>query len=450
MKKPNYLISILIFLFSFQNISSIEEGHFLHFDLKKDCPNPRISPLGILISLSESEETSYENTLSKEERTSYEEMIQLKRSFSSAANYIPQNFTPEKESYWEQLNHLLIIFIIIAIFPLIFILFYFLMRFVFKKCAGPKKIKHVTKVYRNFTWIIMIVFSVLTLVLFSVVLAMSEKVRENANNSFDFAVKTIQKTTDSIQIINDAINNLRKYNLSNPIPTEEYMKNFGENIDKYINDTKNRTQQILDDENKRRYITLSIYITYLLVVFLAYLFFFIKKEIPELIISIILFFAIPGLLILEGYNSKFFFYYCDICDSVNSALYSNQFPVSGQSLGFYYNCFPTNTKAALYNIRYKLYENLNDNKNIIEIYNNVIRDAFNPLFNCEIVNNVLPNIEREFCKNSLDYMYSIITLLTWISLSCLGVAIGSRKLQVLIWKKNMEFEEMIENKEAIF
>ena len=79
-----------------------------------------------------------------------------------------------------------------------------------------------------------------------------------------------------------------------------------------------------------------------------------------------------------------------------------------------------------------------------------MKDAFDPLFNCEIVNNVLPNIEREFCKNSLNYMYSIITLLTWILLSGLGVSIGSRRLQVLIWKKKMEIEEMIENKEVIF
>ena len=67
-----------------------------------------------------------------------------------------------------------------------------------------------------------------------------------------------------------------------------------------------------------------------------------------------------------------------------------------------------------------------------------------------MVNNVLPNIEREFCKDSLEHMYSIVTLLPWILLSGLCVAIGSRRLQVLIWKKKMEIEEMIENKEAIF
>ena len=182
----------------------------------------------------------------------------------------------------------------------------------------------------------------------------------------------------------------------------------------------------------------------------AYVFFFIKKEMLELAVSIILFFAIPGLLILEGFNAKFFFYYGDLCDSVNSALYSNQFPVADQSLGYYYNCFPTNTKASLYNLRYRLYENLNDNKSLISKYENVTQDTFDRLFNCEIVNSVLPKIERDFCKDSLNLMYSIISLMTWILLSGLAVAIGSRRIQVLIWKKKMEIEEMIENKEAIF
>ena len=40
--------------------------------------------------------------------------------------------------------------------------------------------------------------------------------------------------------------------------------------------------------------------------------------------------------------------------------------------------------------------------------------------------------------------------MAWIILIGIAVAIGSRRLQVLIWKKKKEIEEMIENKEAIF
>lgn len=447
-KTPNFILITLILL-SFPNILA-KDNNFLHFDLKNDCPNPKISSLGILISLSESDDSSYENTLTPEERESYEEIIQLKRSFSSTMSYIPQSFSPEKEKYWEELDYLLLVFVIIAMFPIVFIVFYLFMRFVLKKCTGPRKLKQVTKNYRNITWAIVIVSSLGTIVLFSIVLGKSRSVSDNVNNAFNFAVETISKSDNAFTEINKAVIFFNESNPVYPLPTTDYMTAFKNDINKYIENTKQRTQQILDDESKRGSINSAIYAVYFIVIFAAYLFFFNKMEILELLVSIILFFAVPGLLILEGYNAKFFFYYSDICDSVHGALYSNEFPVADQSLGYYYNCFPTNTKASLYNIRYRLYENLNDNQTLIYEYNNVTENTFDRFFNCEIVNSVLPKIERDFCKESLDYMYSIVSLLTWTLLTGLALAIGSRRLQVLIWKKKMEIEEMIENKEAIF
>ena len=447
-KTPNFIL-ITFILLSFPNILA-KDNNFLHFDLKNDCPNPKISSLGILISLSESDDSSYENTLTPEERESYEEIIQLKRSFSSTMSYIPQSFSPEKEKYWEELDYLLLVFVIIAMFPIVFIVFYLFMRFVLKKCTGPRKLKQVTKNYRNITWAIVIVSSLGTIVLFSIVLGKSRSVSDNVNNAFNFAVETISKSDNAFTEINKAVIFFNESNPVYPLPTTDYMTAFKNDINKYIENTKQRTQQILDDESKRGSINSAIYAVYFIVIFAAYLFFFNKMEILELLVSIILFFAVPGLLILEGYNAKFFFYYSDICDSVHGALYSNEFPVADQSLGYYYNCFPTNTKASLYNIRYRLYENLNDNQTLIYEYNNVTENTFDRFFNCEIVNSVLPKIERDFCKESLDYMYSIVSLLTWTLLTGLALAIGSRRLQVLIWKKKMEIEEMIENKEAIF
>ena len=442
------LILLFLYLVNIPFITTKE--NFLQFDLKKDCPNPPISSLGILVSLTETEDSTYENTLSPEERKAYEDIIDLKRSFSSTMSYIPQSFAPEKEEYWEKLEYLLVIFIIIAAFPAAFIIFYLFVRFVLHKCTGPKKIKQVTKMYRNMTWFIMIVASLITIILFSIVLGRSIQVKNYANTSFNFAVESIKNSENVFDKINDTVKEFKNSSNTYPLPTNEYMEEFQKEIKQYNSVTKERTNQILNDEKKRSDITLAIYIVYLLVICSAYLIFFLKREKYELFISIILFFYVPGLLILEGFNAKYFFFYSDMCDSVNSALYSNEFPVADQSLGYYYNCFPTNTKAMLYNIRYKLYQNLNDDEEIINSYKILSEETLDKLFNCEMVNNVLPNIEREFCKDSLEHMYSIVTLLPWILLSGLCVAIGSRRLQVLIWKKKMEIEEMIENKEAIF
>ena len=442
------LILLFLYLVNIPFITTKE--NFLQFDLKKDCPNPPISSLGILVSLTETEDSTYENTLSPEERKAYEDIVDLKRSFSSTMSYIPQSFAPEKEEYWEKLEYLLVIFIIIAAFPAAFIIFYLFVRFVLHKCTGPKKIKQVTKMYRNMTWFIMIVASLITIILFSIVLGRSIQVKNYANTSFNFAVESIKNSENVFDKINDTVKVFKNSSNTYPLPTNEYMEEFQKEIKQYNSVTKERTNQILNDEKKRSDITLAIYIVYLLVICSAYLIFFLKREKYELFISIILFFSVPGLLILEGFNAKYFFFYSDMCDSVNSALYSNEFPVADQSLGYYYNCFPTNTKAILYNIRYKLYQNLNDDEEIINSYKKLTEETLDKLFNCEMVNNVLPNIEREFCKDSLEHMYSIVTLLPWILLSGLCVAIGSRRLQVLIWKKKMEIEEMIENKEAIF
>ena len=165
-KSLSTFIFLIFFISLFQNILT-KDTNFLHFEQKSDCPNTKISSLGILISLSESEESSYETTLTEEERKAYEDIIFLKRSFSSTLSVVPQSFSPEKESYWKGLDNLMLIFIIIAIFPIVFILFYLIMRFACKKCVGPNKIKYVTKGYRNLTWAVMIIFSIATLTLFS-------------------------------------------------------------------------------------------------------------------------------------------------------------------------------------------------------------------------------------------------------------------------------------------
>ena len=73
--------------------------------------------------------------------------------------------------------------------------------------------------------------------------------------------------------------------------------------------------------------------------------------------------------------------------------------------------------------------------------------TFEKLFACTIVNDVIPTIEADFCKESLNNMYTLIEIMTWLILTSFGVALGSRRLQVLIWKKRNEIESMMQNQE---
>ena len=434
--KVCFLLSILLIQTSNQN--------FLQFDTKTKCPKLPLTSFGILISLAESDDSKYEKTLSEKERESYENIVELKRSFASTMTYIPQSFKPETNDYWDSLNILLIIFIVLAIFPTLFIIFYLIVRFICRKCTGPKKLSEVNKIYRNLTWLVMLVSTIISAILFAVVLIKSIAVGKNISIAFDYAVEKIAESDKAYPEIEKVVNDFRSKHLA--VPTKKYMEHFKENILTYIKNTKERTQQILDDESKRTKITAFVFTGFYFLIILAFLFFFLKTEKLECIVSIFLFFCVPSILVLEGYNAKFFFYYGDLCDSVNGALYKNEFPVADQALGYYYNCFNTETKAAIYNIRYKIYEQSNGNQTYIDFNT----ETFKPLYKCEIVSKVLPRIEADFCKESLDHMYTIITLITWIVLASLGVAIGSRRLQVLIWKKKKEIESMMANQEVLY
>lgn len=441
--KLTFILSLLLIQNTNQN--------FLQFDIKHNCPNVPLSPLGVLISLASSDDAFYKSTLTQEEREPYEEILSLKRSFATTMSYIPQSFAPEKEEYWDALTYLVVIFVIIALFPTIFVIFYLIMRFVLRKCVGPRKVSEVNKMYRNITWFIMIISTLVTVILFCIVLVKSIKTGNNIETTFNYANEIIAQSDNYYPKIKEAVDIFKEGGYG--VPSDDFMEVFRQNIEIYIQNTKDRTRQILDDDKARTVTTAVLFAIYMLLVALAYLFFFLKIEIMECIVSVILFFALPGLLILEGYNAKFFFNYSDLCDSVHGALYHDEFPVADQSLGYYYNCFPLNTKSPIFNIRYRLYEDslsMKENNTYKTTYEDLEQTTFKKLLDCEIVSSVIPKIESDFCKDSLDYMYDIVTLMTWIVLFSLGVAIGARRLQVLIWKRRNEIESMLQNQEVLY
>ena len=439
-----------MFFFISLILIQVTNQNFLQFNTKTNCPKAPMSSLGLLISLAEVDGYNYESQLTDAERQSYLEIVYLKRSFSSTMTYIPQSFTPEREEYWNKLNFLVTIFIIIAIFPVIFIIFYIIVRFVFKKCTGPRKVSQVNKIYRNITWAIMLVSTLVVVILFFIVLVKSVKVGNSIRNTFDFAVEAISQSENTYSEVSEKVTYFK--GKGGNLPSDAFMARFKTNIELYISNTKTRTQQILDDESGRTTFTIFAFVAYYALIILAFLFFFCRLEKAECLVSTILFFGVPALFVLEGYNAKFFFFYGDLCDSVSGALYENQYPVADQSLGYYYNCFNTETKASLYNIRYRLYEITQKTNSTADQaqYDKLDKDTLKKLFDCDIVTKVIPKIESEFCKESLDNMYTLLLLMTWIVLFSLGVAIGSRRLQVLIWKKRNEIESMIQNQEILY
>ena len=446
--KPKTLILLYITI-----LPLITPSKFLqHITKKNICPKIPLTKLALLIALSEDDEPLFESSLTESERAPYEEKVQLKRGFAQTMSYVPQSFSPEKNSYWSDLRFLVIIFILIAIIPTTCIIVYIILRFICHKCTGPEKISKVNKNYRNFTWAMMIISSIAVTVLFAIILGKSVIVHNGMVNAFEPALKEIKKSENLFDKINNVVKIFRNENLN--VPDENYMNELKNTIENYIKNTKERTQQIINDEASRENNMIILFIIINIFTILSYLFFFFKFEKTEKILAIIMLFFVPFMICIEGYNAKFFFYYGDICDTVNGALYANEIPVADQALGYYYNCFPLKTKAQLYELRYKLYDATynyaEDKEEIVNNYESLNTETLEPVFNCEMVSTVIPLIEKEFCKDGLGEMYNVLLLLTWLLLALTVEAIGTRRLEVLIWKRRMEIESMMQNQEVLF
>ena len=438
-----YIIIILL------NLNSIYCKNLL-------CPNNHLINVGLKtpkgISLITINEKKYQSKLTQEEREKYEEEIDLKRSFSATIDKVYDSFCPEKDDYWDGLNYITLIFFFISLIPIVIILIYFILRFLCNKCSGPRKITDITRFKRNCTWIVLILSTIVVFILFTIILVYSVKINNDVNTTFDRASELINNNAYLYTKISETIEAFKNLKLNTP--DNELMNSFKSNMDKYVETTNEHTDKIKTDDNHRNLTIILLYVYYLIAIILSYLFFFLKWKLAEGILFILLLFTVPAMFVVDGYNFKFFFFYSDLCGAINGALYSKEFPVAGQSLGYYYNCFDRETRAQLYAIRFTLYNSaissINNQEEAMDKYNKLNNEVLYSQFNCELVTEIVPKIENEFCKDNLWRVNEIFTLMIWLISFTFIMAIGVRMAENLIWKKKVEIENMIENLEQIY
>ena len=442
----------LPFLFLYNFLLNINE-----INAKNLCPNAPLINIGYItnndISLIAINDKKYKSNITNEERINYEKMIDLKQSFTASLDSVSFTFTPEKQSYWNGLNHIIYVFFIISLFPIAIIIIYLLLRFLFKKCSGPTKESDITRFYRNSTWVLMILTTITLFILFTIILSDSIKINNAVEETFDRASELIETKDNIYQEITKTIAYYKKLDLTTP--EESLMNSFKSHIENYIYIVKEHTNEIKTNDNNRNVAVILLYVYYLIVMILPYIFFFFKLKIYEGILFILLLFTIPAMIIFEGYIFKYFFFYSDLCGTINGALYSNEFPVAGQSLGYYYNCYDRQTKAELYGIRFVLYKSAMESiseyhQKAIEKYHFLNNNILMPQLNCEIVTEIVPKIENDFCKDNLIRLYDIIKLMNWLLIGTFLFAVSARRLENLIWKKKLEIESMIENLEQLY
>lgn len=266
------------------------------------------------------------------------------------------------------------------------------------------------------------------------------------------SVDQIKTTEDMIAPLESLIQEVKS---EKDVPTQfddGLLQKFKDNIDAYVIGAKDRTNEAIRSENLRNTTTILIFVGYLLIIILTLLSFFFKWQIVLMLLSILILFSIPAMCVFDGYTARFYFYYSDLCGKVHSAMYENEFPVANQGLGYYINCLERQTKAQLYSINYQL-NNASlstQNNELKEKIANAQETLINPLLQCNNVYTVVTKIESDFCYKGMNWINSIVSLLTWVFIAILVLAIGVDRLEILVWKKKTEIDSMIENLEAIY
>lgn len=271
-------------------------------------------------------------------------------------------------------------------------------------------------------------------------------------NSLNSSMEQIKTTEDMISPLSSAIEAIKNDKTTTVKIDDELFTQFKNGIDNYVTIANNRTNEAISSENMRNTATILIFTAYLIVIVLVFLSFFMKWQSVLALLAILVLFSISGMLVFEGYITKYYFYYSDMCGKVYTSMYENEFPVANQGIGYYINCLERQTKSQLYTINYQMeqvYQSSTD-KTVKETIKKVQEDNLNSLLECVNVYKVIPEIEGNFCHMGMSWINSIISLLTWVLLILLIFAISINRLEILVWKKKTEIDSMIENLEAIY
>lgn len=276
------------------------------------------------------------------------------------------------------------------------------------------------------------------------------------NDSFDKSIEYIKHAEQSYLNISLLIDDVDKHsNINNKI-SKSLLTEFKSGIDNYSNSSKTRTDDAIYKENKRNLMNVIIFLVYAAIIGFAVFAFIMRWKAVIMSLAIFTFLSLTIIVIYAGYNSKYYFYYSDLCSKVYSAMYKNEFPVANQGLGYYVNCLEKNSKSKLYAMNYQMSLLKNEIKNNDEfqsIYkqaNDVQETYLKPLLECKNVYDVVTELEDGFCKEGMNWFKRLIELYLWVMLFVFILGVALNRIEILVWKKKVEIDSMVENLEALY
>ena len=223
MQKPNYIIFILLF-FSISSSNNYAEPYSLY--------NNTI------------EINTYKSEIKEAQLLNYQDWISIRNAFfySNKEKRLSKYeiyFDISNPNYLKRMNDFGLPFFVSSYFTLIFLIFYLIMRFIVKKCQGPKKIEKSYIIQARIILIIGLSFSYI-LIIFQ--LYYSIRANSSINNVISFVKEQNEEMNKLYNITLDCMKNIS----NSPIETENETLNYIKEI--YMNESITNDIKIISEK----------------------------------------------------------------------------------------------------------------------------------------------------------------------------------------------------------
>ena len=419
---------------------------------------------------------TYKSNISNEQLIELRDWISIRNAFFYSYKDIKLAkeeiyFNVDKETYFDEMKAFGTPFFICCFLSIFFILIYLIMRFLFKKCTGPKKIENSYVSQTKFIFVIGFLISYYCIINQAYYFI-------NANSSINKVIDFVEKQNiEMIKIYSETLNYMKiiqkteikneKGEILNYIK-EIYME---DSITKDINKISEKMKNFINDIKKtqiKKFIYQIIYLILLpILTTIGILGVFLRRNYLPWLSSFILFITTSFLFYFLGIEIIFSFIGIEFCQNINNSITTGIIPSGNKCLGNYISCSSKDAQKKIHTAIYELNESFNIiynflyeeikkfNNSDIDLYNlnykkreeetykkikekyskngifescdnliyfNFVLSGLLSLSNCRTSKNNINYIEENFCSNGIHYMINNVYYGFFV---CIGVFILS-------------------------
>ena len=431
---------------------------------------------------------TYKSNISNEKILELRDWISIRNAFFHSYNEIKLAkeeiyFNVDKQGYFDDMRSFGTPFFICCFVSIIFIIIYLIMRFIFKKCNGPKKIEN------SYVTQTKVIFLIGFLISYSCIIFQAYYFF-NANSSINKVINFVEKqnnemnkmyseTLNYMKIIKNTeikngkgeiLNYIKEIYMEDSITKD--IKKTSEKMDNFTNDIK--TTQV------KKFIYQIIYLILLpILTTIGILGIFLRRNYLPWISSFILFITTSFLFYFLGIEIIFSFIGIEFCQNINNSITTGIIPSGNKCLGNYISCSSKDTQKKIHTAIYELNEsfniiynfvyeqiknltnseidlyNLNYKKREEETYKNIklkysikgisescdtlinfnyVLSGLLSLSNCRTLKNNINYIEENFCGDGINYMIKNVSYGFFVCIGVFILSIGINKFITVMRK----------------